>query len=385
MFALQAKGELYYGEPEGFFKVSVKSLSKLLTGSENLIFPYFALVFFILLLLVYLYIALRKNESKNILSRFTDPKWIFFFLLIGNILAYFLENKLFGIDYPEDRTGLFFYPFFIGTVFFGLDQIKFNKTWYAILPVLPFLFFPIHFVANANLSWSSLENHAIPERFFDKIAEDYKTGTYPPTLEGYHTRTMRWNYLNFRNKPELSIVSFESYPSLNADYQIVWPEENPEWLQFYDSIDTDSDSKLQLLKRKHKLIKKACFNKSNISSEKNIANEYFELYRGPVDSLIGSSLYVGFKLNLKTFESPFHGWVVTSISDRDNNTLRYEYLPLYWFRSEWNNGNPFINGLLIDSLPDGASTIVTYIWNIGGKPFTVENSALEIFRLERDY
>ncbi len=246
--------------------------------------------------------------------------------------------------------------------------------------------FPGSFFSNVNLSRSSLENHAIPERFFDKIAEDHKTGAYPPTLEGYHYRTMRWNYLNYRNNPELSIVNFESYPSLDADYQVVWPDENPKWSQFYDSIDGDKNSKLQLLKRKQKLYKQLCLRKSEISSEENIANEYFELYRGSVDSLTGSSLYVGFKLNLKTVENPFHGWIVTSIADKENNNLRYEYIPLYWFRNEWrDNDNPFINGLLIHSLPEEASTIVTYIWNIGGEPFTVKNSELEIFKLGRDY
>ena len=386
LFALQDKGELYYGEPEGFFQVSVKSLSRLLTGFESTIFPYFALAFFIFIVIIYFYIAFRNKEIKNIINRIADPKWVFFFLLTGNIIAYFLEQKLFGIDYPEDRTGLFFYPFFIGTIFFGLAQIKFNKSWYSLLPVLPFLFFPIHFIANANLSWSSLENHAIPERFFNTIAEDYEPGHYPPTLEGYHTRTMRWNYMNLRNKPELSIVSFESYPSMDADYQIVWPEENPTWSKYYNSIDTETNSKLQLLKRKKELARKLCLKKSNISSDKNTTNEYFELYRGNIDSLSGNSLYVGFELNLKTFESPFHGWIVTSIADKDNNNLRYEYIPLYWFRSEWrDNGNPFINGLLIHSLPEEASTIVTYIWNIGGKPFTVKNSTFEIFKLDRDY
>lgn len=386
LFALQDKGELYYGEPEGFFEVSVKSLSKLLTGSESMIFPYFALVFFIIFVLIYLYTALRKSGNKNILTRIINPGWVFFLLLVGNIVAYFLEQKLFGIDYPEDRTGLFLYPFFIGTIFFGLDQIKFKKDWYSVLPVLPFIFFPIHFIASANLSWSSLENHAIPESFFEKVTEDYEKGNYPPTLEGYHTRTMRWNYMNFRNKPELSIVSFDSYPSTIADYQIVWPNENPKWLELYETIDKDSNSKLQLLKRKQKLSKQLCFKKSEINSEKNILNEYFELYRGSVDSLAGNSLYVGFKLNLKTVESPFHAWFVTSIADKDGNNLRYEYIPLYWFRSEWrDNGNPFINGLLIQSLPEEATTMVTYIWNIGGKPFTVKNTELEIFKLEQDY
>ena len=386
LFALQAKGELYYGEPEGFFQVSIKSLTKLLSGLENEIFPYTALLFFVAMTGIYIYLFFQKKGFQSRINRLKDPQWIFFFLLIGNIVAYYLEQKLFGTDFPEDRTGLFLYPFFIGTVFFGLDQIRFKKTWYSIIPIIPFLFFPIHFIYNMNTSWSSLENHAIPETFYSKVMEGRNTDSYPPTIEGYHTRTMRWNYLNFRNNQELASISFDSYPSLDGDYQIVWPDENPRWLNYYDSIDSDPNSRLQLLKRKNPLKKELVLSVSSIVSEANISNEYFELYRGSADSLRGNSVYVGFKLNLLANENPFHAWLVTSITDKNNNNLRYEYIPLYWYRDEWiNTDKPFINGMLINSIPDEATSIVSYIWNIGGKPFTVKQSELEIFKLKRDY
>jgi hypothetical protein len=110
------------------------------------------------------------------------------------------------------------------------------------------------------------------------------------------------------------------------------------------------------------------------------------LYRVTVDRLFGSSIYVGIRLNLSAEEKPFHGWIVTSISDKDNNNLRYEYIPLYWFRADWNyNSTPFINGMLIHTLPDEVVSVVTYVWNIGGKPYTVRDCGLEIYKLERDY
>jgi hypothetical protein len=113
---------------------------------------------------------------------------------------------------------------------------------------------------------------------------------------------------------------------------------------------------------------------------------FFTLYNGSADSLVNSSIYVGFKLNFVSVEKPFHGWIVTSICDKDNIDIRYEFIPLYWFRSEWNNpDNTFVNGFLISLIPKEAATIKTYIWNIGGEPYTVTNFEMEIFKLERDY
>jgi hypothetical protein len=211
-------------------------------------------------------------------------------------------------------------------------------------------------------------------------------GAYPPTIVGYESRVMRWNYLNFRNKEELSCISFPSYPSMDADFLIVNQEEASEYLQVYDSIDCDRNSMIQLLKRKQKLNKKLYLTKSNVSSKDNITNMFFELYTGPADSLKNTTIYVGFKLNFVSVENPFHGWLVTAISDKDNKDICYDFIPFYWFRSEWKNPDKtFINGFLINSIPEEAAVIKTYIWNIGDKPYTVKNFEMEIFRLERDY
>ncbi|MCD4695247.1 MAG: hypothetical protein K8S16_03315 [Bacteroidales bacterium] len=385
LFRLQAEGELYYGKQSGFFEVSVKSLTSLLSGSDNLVFPIIGLsigIFVFLLFIWKIYDEARHKKKFQIIN----SNQVFFFLLFGNVFAYILENRLFGTNYPEDRTGLFLYLFLAGSLFFALDQLKTKRKLIRFIPVIPFIFFQVHFFSNMNLSWSSLENQAIPERFYDYIAEKKEPGNFPPTLQGYQMRVMRWNYFNYRKGDELSGFHVSGYPRLDADFQIVEPGHLPEWYRFYNVIDSARHSGLYLLERKHKLGREAVFKKGNINSHETLMDEYFEFQRGTLDTLKGNTLYFGFELNLTSPDFPFHGWIVVSVSNQNKNMLRYEIIPLDWYRSDWGKENrPFIMGTLVHDIPQEATEYVAYIWNIRKAPFKVDDSSISIFRINMDY
>jgi len=384
LLKIQAMGELYYGEPEGLFRISIISLAKLLSGSTSMIIPILGICYYFLSVVLFLFTAIQKKKIKDLLTMFYDPKWIFFLLLSGNIICFNLEHIIFGTDFPEDRTGLFFYPMIIGTIFFGLDQFKYNKKWISLIPVLPLVFIPLHFAFNMNLSWSSHENHSIPERFFDKVAEQHQPGMYPPTISGYKSRIMRWNFLNFRNPPELSAISYPAYPSRVADFLIVNHEEAPDYLNIYDSVDSDPNSRIQLLRRKESPGKELLLNISETTRSNEIDDKYFALHIGAADTLKGSIVYIGFKIDFLSDESPFLGWIVTSISDSNNKDIFYDFIPLYWMRTKWDEaGNTLIGGFLTNKIPDDAIEIRTYIWNIGDSPYTIEDCKIEIFRINQ--
>jgi hypothetical protein len=384
LFRIKAEGELYYGKPDGFLEVSVVTLGKLLTGSKSMAFVWTAVGLYLLTLVIFI-IKQIENFKNQISARLLDARWLFFYLVTGNIIASILENKIFGINYPEDRTGLYFYPWLTGAVFYALDQLAIKKRWVTFLPALPFLFFPVHFFINMNLSWSSMENQAIPERFLEAVQSDHQTGTYPPTVQGYQGRVMRWAYMNYRERTELGRIHFEGYPALEGDYQIAEIEDHPEWLTYYDSLDTDRHSGLSLLKRKIKLKRHPVYQDRDIRTPGAIQDEFFEWHRGTVDSLAGQSLYIGYTLDIYADEDPFHGWVVCTVYDKENETVRYEFVPFDWYRTSWSHsGKPFTNGMLIHELPENAESMVIYIWNIRKKQFGITEGQMDIFTLQKD-
>lgn len=384
LFRIKAEGELYYGKPDGFIEVSVFTLGKLLTGTRSMVFVWIAIGLYLLALIIF-GVKQFQNINRRNFSVFLDARWLFFYLVTGNIIASILEHQLFGINYPEDRTGLYFYPWLTGAVFFALDQLKFKKQWVVIIPFLPFLFFPVHFFINMNLSWSSMENQAIPKRFLEVVQSDHQPANYPPTVQGYQGRVMRWAFLNFREGTELGRIHFEGYPATEGDYQIAEMTDYPEWLNLYDSLDTDRHSGLSLLKRKNKLNRHPVYQINNIHTPGSIQDEYFELHRGTLDSLAGQILYIGYTMGLVSNDDPFHGWVVCTVYNKDHENVRYEFVPFDWYRTVWSRpGNPFTNGMLIHKLPKNAHSLVIYIWNIQQKSFRITDAQMDIFILEKD-
>ncbi len=384
LFRIKAEGELYYGKPDGFIEVSLMTLGKLLTGARSGAFVFFAILLYTLTLVIFIG-KMRSINKDGWASKLFHPNLVFFYLITGSFIASILENKLFGINYPEDRTGLYLYPFLTGALFFGLDQVKTKKRWYPLIPALPFLFFPVHFLTHLNLSWSSMENQAIPQRFHDRVTEDHTSGNYPDIVQGYQGRVMRWAYMNFREGTQTSRIFFEDYPSMNGDYQIADISDHPEWLTRYDSVDSDRRTGFSLLKRKHKLVRKPIFHISDMVAPQFTSKEYHELYRGPVDSLRGKPLFIGYTIDLIAQQNPFHGWTVVTVYNDQNETLRYEYVPFDWYRTNWTeSGNPFTNGIYIADLPKNATSMVIYIWNIQKLPFRIAEGQLDIFYLQKD-
>jgi hypothetical protein len=385
LFRLQAEGELHYGKPDGFITVSISTISKLLTGYDAMIVMVVPMVLFAVAFLIFLIIVGKNFKNRDFISLF-DPQWIFLYLLTGNIVASVLENKIFGTNFPEDRTGLYFYPLLAGSFFFSLDQIRFRMGWKAIIPAIPFLFFPAHFLFNMNLSWSSLENQAIPERFHKTVRTDISPTGFPATVQGYQGRLMRWAFMNFRTGSEAGLVHFSGYPSLAGDYQIVTGSDYSFWDKYYEMTDKDERSGLALLMRKTKLNRELIYQQNAIESHNTVTDEFLELSRGTIDSLAGYPLYFGFDFELISKSKPLHAWIVATVYDNEGNAIRYEFFPVDWYRTDWSEPEkPIRNGMLVQDLPENTSEYVIYIWNIRKDPYELRKGTFSLFKINKDY
>ncbi|MCF8379543.1 MAG: hypothetical protein K9H49_08210 [Bacteroidales bacterium] len=379
-------GRLDYGGMEGFWQVSVMNLTDLLVGTYSAYLNVLVAGLFGLILLLFIFFTFR-NKKIELTSLILKPRWIFFYLLTGNIIGFVLENKLFGILYPEERTSIQFILFFLGALIFFLDEIPEQFKKYRYIPIIPFILLPVHFILSLNLSFSKVDTHNfnIPDSFYETVKSYQKPGDFPPTVQAYQLRIMRWNYHNFTKKGEQSVIHFSGYPSLDGDFQIVQVDEFPAWTDYYEILDTEKLSGAVLMKRKH-FLKKIPLAKMDTISTPVVSDEFIGLGKGSVDTLGGTSLYFGFRMCIVSDARPFHAWIVVEVLDDQNNIVRYEYLPFDWYRTRWTQGDePFVNGLLVQGIPQNSSIYRAYIWNIYNATFRINESNLEIFKLERDY
>ncbi|MCB0806898.1 MAG: hypothetical protein KDC05_13960, partial [Bacteroidales bacterium] len=385
LFDLNDVGRLDYGGMDGFWNVSVKNLTNFLVGNLSVYLNILIILFFAGMIILFFYLTLKKSQD-DFIDKLLHPKFLFFYLLMGNLLGFFLEHHMFGILYPEERTSIQFILFFLGSLIFLLDRLEIRKQVLPAIVLIPFAFFPIQFVYSLNFDRSLVDtfNYNIPESFYEKVRDSHNPDEFPPTVQGYALRIMKWNYFNFMKDGEESCIHFNSYPSTEGDFQIVIPGENPEWLQYYDIIDVDKHNELHLLERKHKIPREKIFEKTAIKTDGEINSEFFEFAREDIDTLKGESLYFGFKVNLASQHKPFHGWLVITVFSDQNEQLRYEFIPFDWYRTDWTDpSNTFINGQLVHRLPENTKSYVAYIWNIYKQEYRLDHAELSIFRLKK--
>jgi len=381
LFHLKELGDLYYGLSTGFWQVTVKSLVRTMLNPGSPIITIFVGLYFVFILVLGLYFVVKKISVDRLFSK----NLFFFYFLLANIIAVVLLKYILGVNYPEDRTGLYFVIYFIGSVFFISDfifeKLQFKK---AYLIILPFFFIPLHFFYNINLSRNSFESQKIPERFYAKIMAACEPGKVPPTIGGYMGRSVRFGFLNYRNGGRLGIVDGNYYPNTIEDYQIADSLYFPEWGEYYDTLDFYEASLFYLLKRKNPASQKHVYEKLGISSQGEIDPEYFRFFIIDADTLAGSFVQIIFDMHLNTKAKPFMGWLVANSLDANNKQIGYEYYPLEWLNKKWEGEDGHIINSLIVKIPEGIHQLNFYIWNKQKVPFSVKDGEVKVMRYEED-
>ncbi len=383
LLGMQEAGRIDYGGDQGFWAFTVTALNAFLFDPFPRAANTLTLVFAAILVLAWALLAAKG--CRRLPERASLPAIVFTFLLAGNIAATVLEHHLFGVLYPDARASIPLYLLFMGALLFTLDRVPGAAAWKA-LAVAPLALLPLHFLTAANLRFSASDTHNynIPEAFYDTIAAAPRPGGYPPTVQGYQLRTMRWNFMNFRRQGELGTLHYSTYPSLAGDFQVVVPGDHPAWLGDYSVAAVAADSHLALLRRANPLARLP-LDSGLVAGEAAQRDTYFALFTAPVDTLVGTSLYLGFTLRLTSEEAPFTAWVVAEVRDGDDNLLAYEYCPLDWFRTRWDADTPpFVNGLLIDGVPPGAKMLRCYLWNIHEAEYMIVTADMKLFLLGAD-
>lgn len=382
LLQLKTHGLLYYGSTDGWFQASLHSLSEMLFGHQTLIIPIYAVMMLAAMIAAYFYLSYTSPRPH----KWFDHRYLFLFLISGNLAAGWLAHVFFNINYHEARTALYYFPLFIGSVTFVADELmtRTGRTGY-VIPILPIMLIPLHFLLSLNLSQASIENERIPNRFYHQVVSDPRPEGYPATIGGYRGREMQWAYLNFRNGGQAAPLQSADYPGSLADYQIVDIRENPDMIRTYDSVDYDPVTQFFLLKRKIRLERSLLADFQVVPSEKT-TKEYIQLGQGNTDTLTGRSLYAGYCLSLYSAEKPLRAWIVFTIFDRNRQALRYERIPLDWLKTEWKGRkNELMNGFYLHQLPDDAYTYITYLWNIEKVPLQINDGICELYLMEEGW
>ncbi|MBA3665981.1 MAG: hypothetical protein H0W61_17525, partial [Bacteroidetes bacterium] len=377
-FALFYKeaGALDSGVGESYWEVSFKSLMLFVFGTDYLWLQAVIVVLFALSLLFGMY-SFFKN--KFALSKIFEPSYFYLLLLSTFITAFYLQKKLLHINYPEDRTGLFFYLFFSLSVTFLFDQLPSfsSKLFAAIFSV----YTVVHLFIAFNLaSFNHYFYHVMPPSFYSYLENESQKNADFFTVGGNKSREMIYTFENYRHGSPLNTMDDAEEMQMNCDYYYALKLERPYYRFFYDEVAYDDRWDRVLLKRKQKITRTEIQSLTLKSKEFKSSDEFLGFISFSDTSLASRNcIETDFDITFKNVPSPFNAFLVCQVSDSLGNNAYYKRVQLNWIAPSLNNQSKRFK-LTTGPLP-AKFTVTVYLWNIKKQPVEITLNKLRIHQL----
>ena len=379
-FGLKAAGALYYGNLGGLWNTTIESLFFLFYEKTHVI--HYWVVIASILISSLLFIGILVNKGSHFLYHLKAlPIILLLFSLIGiQSLALFL-----GINYPEDRVGMYLYLFFALGFVFLLDETSIKPMKYIGLSIGT-LFFVIN-VIPINLTHQSIWYlDYLPDSYYNKIKGKHKENEFPPMVAGYHMNGIRHSNKTYRmdnGKGNMLMgwhidqvdssgkVHQSNHPGYYADFIYAEEYSMKEIKNLFKAVDSNQVNDTKLWKR----VKPATtsFLDSFNYEMKPSSPEFFEVVRKVYDSLKSDAIQVELTLNLESPAITFDAIIVADITNKKTNErISYDYYHLNFLKKTWDESDVFKKSFYIDNLPKNDPVgVFVYIWNPHGREYQV--------------
>jgi hypothetical protein len=373
-FFLKEKGALYYGGGEGYWKTTFESLIEIIFFKSSIINYSIVTVFFIML--VYWIYKFFKGKMDFIIN---NSFAVSFFTLCSLIGGFYFLKKIAHVNYPEDRTGLFFYVLFIISFCFMLNGLK-QPVQIGVL-VVP-VFFLVHFLLTFNIlyhPWRIYET--MPARFFSILKEEQEHANHRITIGGHRVREFFYAFLNYKSRVKLNHMTAPEALQMNCDYALAYKEDKPYYERYYTELATDNYWDFRLLKRRIPLERKLLYSSNNIPVFTG-DNEYYNSFE-KLDTTYNSEnpLVADFEFSVDKAPEPFNAWFVLQIDDADGINNTFVRVPLNLVRYDWNGANFFTTSLVSGNIPLKIKRIVAYLWNIDKQEINIKMDSFKLYQL----
>jgi hypothetical protein len=380
-FFLQKNGALYYGEGDSYWQVTFVSLIHLISGAEGQLSTGVSLVVFIVVMGAAFYINREYVfQFKNLLIQ---PRWTIVFggIWILLCLAFYLMNHMLGVNFPEDRTGLFFYLFFVLVVSFLMDDLP--TIFHRPILIGATALFALHFGLSLNFRKHSLNVYeTIPERFYTTLLTAQNESTRRITIGGHRVRELFYAFFNYRHGSVLNPADAVENMQMNCDYYIGDKKVESYYTAFYDIIDTEPDWGFVLLKRKKEVQRVLHVERTDMEVDAN-SEEFIGLYESK-DTTFKNTMPILAELNFDVVDVPvpINTWFVIQVNDSLDQTVYFKRFPLQWIGYKINGRQNLSYSLLTGNLPAKSKKIACFFWNIDKKPHSLKVNSLRISQLQ---
>lgn len=373
-FYLKEQGALYYGSGESYWQVTFKTLIDTVFMENRIVHVIFVVTFGIMLL--YWSYRVIKDKTEFLFSNCFS---ISFFTLCSLIVAFYLLKRLMGVNYPEDRTGLFFYVFYISSL--GLMINEWKRFLQVSLLVIPACYLA-HFLNHVNFRvhpWAVYET--MPAEFFSILKQEQEKTPYRITIGGHRVREFFYAFLNYKSSVKLNHMTAPEALQMNCDYALAYRQDKPWYDRYYTEIASEDDWHFRLLKRRVPLVREPLYATKSIPDFIG-SNEYYNAFE-KLDTTFNSKnpLLAEFNFDVRKAPEPMNAWLVLQIDDKDDANNIFLRIPMNLVRYDWNGANNFTLSIVSPDIPLKIKRIVAYLWNIDKKEIHIKMNSFNLYRL----
>jgi hypothetical protein len=376
---------LTHGAGDSYWEVTFVSLIYMVTGSYVTWLQVILVGVAVILLIVGLFQMIKtKPTVKTLLS---EPHFWFLSLFILELIGIYLMKKVMGINYPEDRTALFFYATLILYTVFLIENMNHAvMNYFSLLLCLSLL---IHFSMKLNFRKHELYIYdTFPARFYDKLIEEQKNYTLPITIGGHRCREFIYGFMNYRSDGALNAMDAPELLHMNADFLVAKAGEKPFYDPYYTEIDSEPDWNFRLLKRKEKIQNILELEIKDNQLKGN--SEFYEMMNDTNNHLFPTKnpIRVDFKFKITKVPVPFEAWLVVQIDNVDGSKFCFKRSALNWIKKDYlptgeagNNDKEYVYSVITPPLPKQYKCFKVFLWNIKQEEIDVTFTSVKLYQL----
>jgi hypothetical protein len=367
-FIMREKGLLYTGLPDGFVEVTALSFAKYQFGFKSLTLAWILTLIGTFTSLILVWKQLKEKEIYHI-------GFLLATLLLLNAFGSIFLNWFFKVNFPEERTGVYFLFLWILVFGFSIDLLVNHKKRFQYLALI-LLYFPVHFFTNLNLHSSLLwyDLH-VEKEVYNAAYEFQKQINKPIRISAYRMFGLTWPYQNILLEYPLQLNETLNFPDSTAELVFIRTADFQHNIHLCDTIYYNPKSSYLLISPKNSFYSNDTVLRTIIENKLYDEREYFDIIHWERDSLSQlkeESGILEFLISVNSLGNAINGQIVIAAEDKENKILTYDYIKLQWLKKIWNNNNMSIRRGY--HFPKNTHKVSIYYWNIGRKKMSFEIS-----------
>lgn len=374
-FQIRDHSGFYYGSGDGFFAITLESLSKMLAGQASTAFLIYALI---LAAVTVTALLVKILKSSTVPSNSLALSIVAFFLILSAWMGSILIQQIFQVNFQEDRTAMYYIPLFFILVISGIDLLAKSSRSFWFLSLLPLAIVPVHSLSKINLETGVYgPKQMVPEEYFEYISHRAENSEFPPVVSAWQTRKQPWAFLNYRQGGHLNPIQSSGFPNPMADFIIAdyTTDSIPEG---FKAIMRNTPSRSVLCEKDNPLPFENSIT-SSLDSSVTTRDKYFSIYSFVIPGDRVQTALVLLDYHISSTSVPLEGVFVVEAFDSNRKTLKYEAIDLDQLKPKWTGSEDHLkHSILISGIPDEATSLLLYFWNKNTVPVAIRGGQAKI-------